>query len=66
MYTRRYDEIIIYIPRNTKNIDDTILWEENVGPNVELENDKMVQALLAENLIRDANYPMHRFFWEEI
>ena len=27
-YTRRYDEIIIDIPRKTKCVDDTVLWDE--------------------------------------
>ena len=27
-YKRRYDEIIIYIPRSTKCVDDTVLLNE--------------------------------------
>ena len=30
-YTRRYDEIIIDIPRKTKCVDDTVLWDEKLA-----------------------------------
>ena len=30
-YTRRYDKIIIYIPRKTKCVDDTVLCDENLA-----------------------------------
>ena len=30
-YTRRYDEIIIDIPRKTKCVDGTVLWDEKLA-----------------------------------
>ena len=30
-YTRRYDEIIVDIPRKTKCVDDTVLWDMNLA-----------------------------------
>ena len=41
---------------------------KNVGPNGELQNSRIVQALLTQRNTpdRDANYPLHRFFWDEI
>ena len=43
------------------------LLVENVGPNGELENNRMVQLYLRReiHLILDANYLLHRSFWDE-